>query len=100
MNVPSGGTRSSNFLPLLDSLTSLLGIGYSGCRLSVARQTWLWQMNSIRSTVSGGFLSSVSGPAVINRLHDFLGPAHRVRNCTHCRRDSFPAIELSQLACS
>jgi hypothetical protein len=42
--------------------------------------------------------SSPRGPAFVNRLHDFLGPPHRIRDCAHCSGNSFPAIELCQLA--
>jgi hypothetical protein len=38
-----------------------------------------------------------SGPAFVNCLHDFFGPPHCIRDCAHCRRNSFPAIELCQL---
>src|SRR4029077_18355713 len=28
----------------------------------------------------------------VNRLHDFLGPSYRIRDCTHGRRNSFAAV--------
>ena len=43
-------------------------------------------------------ISFGSGPSVVNGLHDFLGPPHRVRDCADSRWNSFPAIELCQLA--
>jgi len=42
--------------------------------------------------------SSICGPSVVNGLHDFLGPPHRVCDCTDSRWNSFPAIKLCQLA--
>src|ERR1700722_19993851 len=39
-------------------------LGYPVCRITVARQTWLWQTNSIRSTVSGGFVVVNAGDSV------------------------------------
>jgi len=41
---------------------------------------------------------SACGPAFVYRLHDFLGPPHRVRDCTDCRRNSLPAIKLSKFS--
>jgi hypothetical protein len=41
-------------------------------------------------------MSSARGPAIIYRLHDFLGPPHRVRDCADRRWDPFSAIELSE----
>ena len=41
---------------------------------------------------------STSRPSFINRLHNFFGPPHRVRDCVNCRRNSFPAIKLSEFA--
>jgi len=38
-----------------------------------------------------------SGPPFVNRLHDFLRPPHRIRDCADRRRNSFAAIELCQL---
>ena len=35
-----------------------------------------------------------SRPAVVNGLHDLLGPAHCVRDCANRRGNSFPAIKL------
>ena len=43
-------------------------------------------------------LPTVRGPSFVNRLHEFLGPTHRVRNCAQGCRNSFPAIELCQFA--
>ena len=44
--------------------------------------------------------SSTSGPAFVNRPHDFLSPPDRIRDCAHGRRNSLPALELCQLSCS
>ena len=44
--------------------------------------------------LSGVDTSSTSGPAVINRLHDFFGPPNRVRDCAHSRRNTLASIEL------
>jgi hypothetical protein len=41
--------------------------------------------------------SSPRGPPFVNRLHDFLRPPHRIRDCADRRRNSFAAIELRQL---
>jgi hypothetical protein len=42
--------------------------------------------------------SSRSRPPLVNRLHDFLGPPHRIRDCAHGRRNSLPTLKLCQLA--
>ena len=36
--------------------------------------------------------SSPNGPSFVNRLHDFLGPADRVRDCANRRRNSLPEL--------
>lgn len=42
--------------------------------------------------------SSRRGPALVNRLHNFFGPPHRVRDCADGRRNSLTAIKLHELA--
>jgi len=42
---------------------------------------------------------STSRPSFINRLHNFFGPPHRVRDCADSRRNPLPAVKLGELAC-
>jgi len=44
-------------------------------------------------------MSSARGPAIIDRLHDLLSPAHRVGDCADRRRNSFSAVKLGEFAC-
>jgi hypothetical protein len=64
---------------------------------SEGKRAWLYGAVGCRNlgrSIHTERASSTYGPTFVNRLHDFLGPPHRVCDCADRRRDSFPAVEL------